>query len=107
MKKTIVRQAVVLQLMELHSGGVLHLQPVEEPMPEQVEGGCDPMGSPCWSRFASRTCDCTGDPHWNSLFLKGCTLQKKLSDTALSLIIIGIIAAVFYFLTIPKFVLES
>ncbi|GAB0204743.1 epimerase family protein SDR39U1 [Grus japonensis] len=31
-----------------------HLQPVEDPTPEQVEtpeGGCDPMGSPHWSRL--------------------------------------------------------
>ncbi|GAB0177897.1 EH domain-containing protein 4 [Grus japonensis] len=30
------------------------LQPVEDPMLEQVdapEGGCDPVGSPCWSRL--------------------------------------------------------
>ena len=31
-----------------------HLQPVEDPMPEQMEtpkGDCDPMGSPRWNRF--------------------------------------------------------
>ncbi|GAB0208147.1 EH domain-containing protein 4 [Grus japonensis] len=70
MVKTMVKQAV-------------HLQPVEDPMLEQVEapeGGCDPVGSPCWSRllagpvdpwrerspcqsrFAGRTCDPMGDP---------------------------------------------
>ena len=29
--------------------------------------------SPGWSRFAGRTCDPVGDPHWSSLFLKDCT----------------------------------
>ncbi|GAB0205653.1 mitochondrial enolase superfamily member 1 [Grus japonensis] len=49
-----VRQAVPLQPTEVHSGADIHLQPVEDPMPEQVEaseGGCDPMGSPRWSRL--------------------------------------------------------
>ncbi|GAB0191968.1 EH domain-containing protein 4 [Grus japonensis] len=35
-------------------GADIHLQPLEDPMPEQVEtpeGGCDPMGSPCWSKL--------------------------------------------------------
>jgi len=29
--------------------------------------------SPCLSRFAVRACDCMGDSHWSSLFLKDCT----------------------------------
>jgi len=29
-----------------------------------------------WSRFAGRTCDPVGDPHWSSLFLKDCTLWE-------------------------------
>ncbi|GAB0205665.1 aminopeptidase Q [Grus japonensis] len=36
--------------MEVHSGADIHLQPVEDPMLEQLEapeGGCGPMGSPC------------------------------------------------------------
>jgi len=48
------RQTVSLQPMEVHSGADLHLQPMEDPMPEQVdvpEGGCDPMRSSCWSRL--------------------------------------------------------
>ncbi|CAM9264732.1 unnamed protein product, partial [Bubo scandiacus] len=52
--KTMMRQAVPLQPMEVNSGADILLQPVEDPTPEQVnvpEGGCDPMGSPC------RTCD--------------------------------------------------
>ncbi|KAM9590913.1 uncharacterized protein ACIBXB_005945 [Morphnus guianensis] len=47
--KTMVRQAVPLQPMEVHGGADLHLQPVEDPTPEQVDapkGGCDPVGSP-------------------------------------------------------------
>ena len=35
--KTMVRQAVPLQPMEVHSGADIHLQPVEDPMPEQVD----------------------------------------------------------------------
>ena len=70
---------------------------MEDPTPEQVDvpkGGCDPVGSPHWSRllagpadawrkksprwsrFAGRTCDPMGDPHWSSLFLKDCTPCK-------------------------------
>ncbi|GAB0203908.1 zinc finger and BTB domain-containing protein 5 [Grus japonensis] len=82
--------------MEIHGGADIHLQPVEDPTLEQLEvleGGCDLVGSPCWSkllagpvacgersprwsRFAGRTCDPVGDPRWSSLFLKGCTLWK-------------------------------
>ncbi|GAB0178071.1 triadin [Grus japonensis] len=49
-----VRQAVPLQPMEADGGADIHLQPVEDPKTEQVDapkGGCDPMGSPCWSKF--------------------------------------------------------
>ncbi|KAK4806863.1 hypothetical protein QYF61_012584 [Mycteria americana] len=52
--KTMVRQAVPLQPMEVHSGADIHLQPMENPTPKQVdvpEGGCDPMESPHWSRL--------------------------------------------------------
>ncbi|GAB0209825.1 AN1-type zinc finger protein 5-like [Grus japonensis] len=58
--KTMVRQAVPLQPMEDDGGADIHLQPVEDPMPEQVEapeGGCDPMGSPCWSRLLAGPVD--------------------------------------------------
>jgi len=46
-------------------------------------------GSPHQSRFAGRTCDPVGDPHWSSLFLKGCspweglTLEKLLKNCLL------------------------
>ncbi|GAB0209165.1 mitochondrial enolase superfamily member 1 [Grus japonensis] len=56
MEKTMARQAVPLQPMEDDGGADIHLQPVEDPTPEQVEvpeGGCDPMGSPRWSRLLS------------------------------------------------------
>jgi len=71
-----VRQAVHLQPKEVHGGADIHLQPVDDPTLEQVdvpEGGCDPAGSPQWSRFAGKTCDAVGGPHWSSLFLKDCT----------------------------------
>jgi len=55
--------------------------------------GCDPMGTPRWSRLligpvdpwreesmleqvCYRTCDPVGDPRWGSLFVKDCTLWK-------------------------------
>ncbi|GAB0206076.1 AN1-type zinc finger protein 5-like [Grus japonensis] len=45
---------LLLQPMEVHGGAEIPLQPVEDPRPEQVEtpeGGCDPVGSPHWSRL--------------------------------------------------------
>ena len=36
MVKTLVRQAVPLQSREVHGGADLHLQPGEDPTPEQV-----------------------------------------------------------------------
>ena len=54
LEKTMVRQAVLLQPMEVHGGAEIPLQPMEDPRPEQVEtpeGGCDPVGSPHWSRL--------------------------------------------------------
>ncbi|GAB0207147.1 AN1-type zinc finger protein 5-like [Grus japonensis] len=72
-----VKQAVPLQPMKDDGGADIHLQPVEDPMPEQVEapeGGCDPVGSPRQSRFAARTCDPVGDLRWSSLVLKDCML---------------------------------
>jgi len=37
MEKTVVRHVVPLQHMEVHSGADIHLQPVEDPTPEQVD----------------------------------------------------------------------
>jgi len=42
-------QAVPLQPMEVHSGAGVHLQLVEDPMPEEVDvpkGGCDAVEGP-------------------------------------------------------------
>ncbi|GAB0188779.1 AN1-type zinc finger protein 5-like [Grus japonensis] len=58
-RQAVPLQPIPLQPMEVNSGADIHLQPIEDPMPEQVdvpEGGCDPVGSPHWSRFAGRTC---------------------------------------------------
>ncbi|GAB0188058.1 EH domain-containing protein 4 [Grus japonensis] len=88
-----VRQAVPLQPMEDDGGADIHLQPVEDPMLEQVDALKEvvtlweahagagswqdlwPHGerSPRQSRFAGRTCDPMGDPRWSSLLLKVCT----------------------------------
>ncbi|GAB0189361.1 zinc finger and BTB domain-containing protein 5 [Grus japonensis] len=65
--------------MEDDGGADIHLQPIEDPMLEQVEapeGGRDPVESPRWSGFAGRTCDPEGDPRWSSLILKDCTPWK-------------------------------
>ncbi len=35
--KTMVERVVPLQPMEVHGGAEIHLQPVEDPTPEQVE----------------------------------------------------------------------
>ena len=53
LEQPVVRQAVPLQPMEVNSGADIHLQPTETPcwsrwMPK---GGCDPVGSPSWSRL--------------------------------------------------------
>ncbi|GAB0183788.1 AN1-type zinc finger protein 5-like [Grus japonensis] len=49
-----VRQAVPLQPVDVDGGADIHSQPIKDPALEQVdapEGGCDPMGSPHWSRL--------------------------------------------------------
>ncbi|GAB0186110.1 AN1-type zinc finger protein 5-like [Grus japonensis] len=60
MEKTMVKQDVPLQPMQDDGGADIHLQPVEDPTPEQVEapeGGCDPMGSPCWNKLLAGPVD--------------------------------------------------
>ncbi|GAB0185838.1 AN1-type zinc finger protein 5-like [Grus japonensis] len=60
MEKTMVRQAVPLQPMEVDGGAEIPLQPMEDPTLEQVEvpeGGCDPMGSLHWSRLLAGPMD--------------------------------------------------
>ncbi|PKU37725.1 hypothetical protein llap_11970 [Limosa lapponica baueri] len=52
--KTMVRQAVPLQPLEVNSEAEVHLQPVEHPTPEQVDvnkGDCDPVENPHWNRL--------------------------------------------------------
>jgi len=81
---------VSLQPMEVYSGADLHLQPMEDPTPEQADAQrrlwlCGkPVleqapgrreRSPCWRRFAGRTCDPLGDPRWSGPFLKDCSPQ--------------------------------
>jgi len=87
----------LLQPMVVHGGADIHLQPREVLMPEKVgapEEGCDPVGSPRWSRllagpmapwrersprwsrFSGRAGGPVGDPRWSSLFLKDCTLWE-------------------------------
>ena len=57
--KTMVRQAVPLQPMEVHGGADIHLQPVEDPHRSRrmPKGRCDPVGSPRWSRLLAGPVD--------------------------------------------------
>ena len=99
-------QALTLQPVEVHGGADIHLQPVEDPTAVQgiaPKGGCDPVGSPRWSRLlAGLAALCRGaragaallaglatlwgDPRWSSLFLKDCapwegpTLEQLVED---------------------------
>ncbi|GAB0207876.1 hypothetical protein GRJ2_003253300 [Grus japonensis] len=55
-----VKQAVPLQPMEDDGGAGIHLQPMEDPTLEQVDapkGGCDPVGSLCWSKLLAGPVD--------------------------------------------------
>jgi len=64
MEKTTVRQAVPMQPMDVHRGTDTHLQPVENPMLEQVnvpEAGCEPVGSPHWNRLLAGPVDLWGE----------------------------------------------
>jgi len=90
MKKTMVRQAVPLQLtdvhggadiravdhggpwwsrylpaaMEVHGGTDIHLQSMKDPALDQVEvleGGCDPGATLCWSRLLAVPVDMWGE----------------------------------------------
>ncbi|CAM9267070.1 unnamed protein product [Bubo scandiacus] len=55
------RAEIPLQpLVQTMVGQAVPLQPVDDPTPEQVdvsEGGCDPLGSPCWSRLLAGPVD--------------------------------------------------
>ncbi|GAB0179503.1 AN1-type zinc finger protein 5-like [Grus japonensis] len=55
-----VRQAVPLKPMEDDGGADIHLQPMEDPMLDQVEapeGGYDPVESLCWSKLLAGLVD--------------------------------------------------
>jgi len=92
-RKSVERQAVPMQPVEVHGGANVQLQPVEDPMPEQADapkGSCD-CGKPTLEQAPSRTCGERSphkepvcwqdfrphkDPCWSSLFQKNCTLWK-------------------------------
>ena len=74
MVKTMVRQAVPLQPMEVNGGAGIHLQPVEDPMLEQVdvpEGSCDPMESLCLCTLLSAPVALWRGDHAGAGFLAG------------------------------------
>jgi len=74
--KTMVRQVVRLQPMEVHAGAGGCLKDSVTPWRTHAgAGSCQDLQtcgerSPCRSRFAGRACDPMGDPRWSSLFLK-------------------------------------
>jgi len=92
--KTVVRQVVPQQPMEVHSGADIYTSARggphagaggsalkeaaahRDPIQEQAPGSscCRMERSPCWSRFSGRTRRSVEDPCWSSLFLKDCTL---------------------------------
>jgi len=82
MVKTMVTQVHPLQPMEVNDGADIHLQPVEDPMPEQMdvpEGRCTLWTSHSGvglNRFSGSICDPMVDPHLSSLFLKEYILWK-------------------------------
>ncbi|GAB0207673.1 protein NYNRIN-like [Grus japonensis] len=61
---------IPLQPMEVDGGANIHLQPVEDPMPEQLDvpkGSYDPTESPCWNRLLAGPVDLWRErsPHWS------------------------------------------
>ncbi|KAK4824615.1 LOW QUALITY PROTEIN: hypothetical protein QYF61_016921 [Mycteria americana] len=74
--KTIMRQAVPLQPVQVHGGGDITCSLWRTPRRSRwmPEGGCDPVGSLCWSRVPAGPVD--QDLCWSSLFLKDCTPWK-------------------------------
>jgi len=58
--KTMVRQVVPLQSMEVHGGADIYLQPLDG-TPHQSrwipERGCDPVGTLCWNRLRAGPAD--------------------------------------------------
>lgn len=62
MAKTMVRQSVLLQLMEVSGGADTHLQALKDPVPEPVnaKGDCDLMESPCQSTLLAGPVDTSG-----------------------------------------------
>jgi len=81
MVKTMVSQAVPLQPMEVRGGADIHLQPTEDPTPEQVgvpKGDCDPMENPRWSSLILKGCTPWKGPTLEQ-FMKNCSLWKGLA----------------------------
>ena len=58
MEQTTVKQAALLQSMEVHRGAVIHLQPWEDPTVEQVDAQRSllPYGTPALEQAPARTC---------------------------------------------------
>jgi len=86
MMKTMVRQAVPLQLTEVHSGADIDLQPMEDPMLEQEDvfwRKLEPVKGLCWSRLLPGT-EAPGEkPTQEQIFwqvLWGPTLEQSIAD---------------------------
>ncbi|OPJ71307.1 hypothetical protein AV530_018619 [Patagioenas fasciata monilis] len=85
MVKTMIKQVVLLQPTEVHSGVDIHLQPVEDLMLEQMdepEGGCDAMESPCWNRLLAGPIDLRRGAHGEAHFLVGLVTPQDIHSAA-------------------------
>jgi len=75
-EKTMARQAVPLQPMDVHGGAGGCPEEAVNPWEDYVGAGSwqdlrtQGERSPHWNRIAGRTCAFAKDPRWNILFLK-------------------------------------
>jgi len=71
--KTTVRHSVPLQPVAVHGGADVYLQPIEDPIPEQVdvpEGSCSLWRAHARAGSWQELQPVERNPRWSSLFLK-------------------------------------
>jgi len=85
MVKTMVRQAILLQPMDVHSGADIHLQPTEDAIPEQVDAQRKlwPHGRPAMKQAPGRTCrPVESEAHAGASLLAGLLTQWDIHTRA-------------------------